>query len=177
MSEDVKTAVDSMAKAFEEFKATNDERLAEIEKKGLSDPLVEEKLKNIEADLDRFEDINQKLTLAQEEQKQFGEKLDNMEAMLKRPETGLEAKEIDFSVKAFDKFLRKGQDKMEPDEVKALTVNNDTGAGFLAPPEYVNELIKTITEISPLRTIARVRATSQKSIQMPSTATFSVMGS
>ena len=58
--------------------------------------LVEEKLKNIEADLDRFEDINQKLTLAQEEQKQFGEKLDNMEAMLK-PETGLEAKEIDFS--------------------------------------------------------------------------------
>ena len=112
MSEDVKTAVDSMAKAFEEFKATNDERLAEIEKKGSSDPLVEEKLKNIEADLDRFEDINQKLTLAQEEQKQFGEKLDNMEAMLKRPETGLEAKEIDFSVKAFDKFLRKGQDKI-----------------------------------------------------------------
>ena len=38
----------------------------------------------------------------------------------------------------------------------------------------MNELIKTITEISPLRTIARVRATSQKSIQMPSrTATFS----
>ena len=30
---------------------------------------VDEKLKNIEADLDRFEDINQKLTLAQQEQK------------------------------------------------------------------------------------------------------------
>ena len=73
MSDDVKTAVDSMAKAFEEFKATNDERLAEIEKKGSSDPLVEEKLKNIEADLDRFEDINQKLSLQAEEQKQFGE--------------------------------------------------------------------------------------------------------
>ena len=38
MSENVKTAVDSMAKAFEEFKATNDERLAEIEKKGSSKP-------------------------------------------------------------------------------------------------------------------------------------------
>jgi len=174
MSDDVKTAVDSMAKAFEEFKATNDERLAEIEKKGSSDPLVEEKLKNIEADLDRFEDINQKLTLQAEESKQFGEKLDNMEAMLKRPEAGVATEEVDFAVKAFDKFLRKGDDKMEPDEVKALTVNNDTGAGFLAPPEYVNELIKTLTEISPLRTIARVRQTSQKSIQMPSrTATFS----
>ena len=40
MSDDVKTAVDSMATAFEEFKATNDQRLAEIEKKGSSDPLV-----------------------------------------------------------------------------------------------------------------------------------------
>ena len=174
MSDDVKTAVEGMATAFEEFKATNDARLAEIEKKGSSDPLVEEKLKNIEADLDRFEDINQKLTLAQQEQKQFGEKLESIEAALKRPEVGVESKQVDMSVKAFDKWLRKGEKDMEPEEIKALTVNNDTGAGFLAPPEYVNELIKTITEISPLRTIARVRATSQKSIQMPSrTATFS----
>ncbi len=174
MSDDVKTAVEGMATAFEEFKATNDARLSEIEKKGASDPLVEEKLKNIEADLDRFEDINQKLTLAQQEQKQFGEKLESMEANLKRPEVGLQSKQVDLSVKAFDKWLRKGEKDMEPEEVKALTVNNDTGAGFLAPPEYVNELIKTITEISPLRTIARVRSTGQKSIQMPSrTATFS----
>ena len=135
MSEDIKQAIDSFAVAFEEFKATNDERLAEIEKKGSSDPLVEEKLKNIEADLDRFEDINQKLTLAQQEQKQFGEKLESMEAALKRPEVGVESKEIDLSMKAFDKFLRKGEKDMEPEEVKALTVNNDTGAGVLAPPE------------------------------------------
>lgn len=174
MSDDVKTAVDAMATAFEEFKATNDERLAEIEKKGTADPLVEEKLKNIEADLDRFEDINQKLTLQSEEQKQFGEKLDNMEAMLKRPEAGIETAQVDMAVKAFDKWLRKDRDGMEPDEVKALTVSDDTQAGFLAPPEYVNELIKTLTEISPMRTIARVRQTSQKAIQMPSrTATFS----
>ena len=174
MSDDVKTAVDAMATAFEEFKATNDERLTAIEKKGTADPLVEEKLKNIEADLDRFEDINQKLTLQSEEAKQFGEKLDNMEAMLKRPEAGVETAQVDMAVKAFDKWLRKDRDGMEPDEVKALSVSDDTQAGFLAPPEYVNELIKTLTEISPMRTIARVRQTSQKSIQMPSrTATFS----
>ena len=70
MSDDIKNAVEGIATAFEEFKATNDARLADIEKKGSSDPLVEEKLKNIEADLDRFEDINQKLTLAQQQQKQ-----------------------------------------------------------------------------------------------------------
>ena len=174
MSEDIKTAVEGMATAFEEFKATNDARLAEIEKKGSSDPLVDEKLKNIEADLDRFEDINQKLTLAQQEQKGFSEKLENMEALLKRPEVSMETNQVDLAVKAFDKWLRKDKQGLEPEEIKALTVSDDTQAGFLAPPEYVNELIKTLTEISPMRTIARVRQTSQKSVQMPSRpATFS----
>jgi len=173
MSDDIKNAVEGMAKAFEEFKSTNDARIADLEKKGSTDPLVDEKIKNIDADLDRFEDINQKLTLAQQEQKQVQEKLDTFETLLKRPEASVEAKQIDMSVKAFDKWLRKGKDNMDIDEVKALTVSDDTAAGFLAPPEYVRELIKTLTEISPMRSIARVRATSQKSVQMPSrTATF-----
>ena len=174
MSDDIKQAIDSFAVAFEEFKSTNNERLAEIEKKGEADPLVDEKLKNIEADLDRFEDINQKLTLAQQEQKQFGEKLENFETLLKRPEAGVESKSIDEKMDAFDKWLRKGEKDMEAHEVKSLSVSDDSQAGFLAPPEYVAELIKTITEISPMRQIARVRQTNQKSIQMPSrTATFS----
>ena len=174
MSDDIKQAIDSFAVAFEEFKSTNNERLAEIEKKGEADPLVDEKLKNIEADLDRFEDINQKLTLAQQEQKQFGEKLENFETLLKRPEAAVESKSIDEKMDAFDKWLRKGEKDMEAHEVKSLSVSDDSQAGFLAPPEYVAELIKTITEISPMRQIARVRQTNQKSIQMPSrTATFS----
>lgn len=174
MSDDVKTTVDGMAVAFEEFKATYDAKLTDLEKKGHTDPLVEEKLKNIEADLDRFEDVNQKLTAQMQEQKQMSEKLDTFEAMLKRPESGVESKSVDFAVKSFDKWLRKGKENMEADEIKALTVSDDTAAGFLAPPEYVRELIKTVTEISPMRTIARVRATTQKSVQMPSrTATFS----
>jgi HK97 family phage major capsid protein len=174
MSDDVKNAVEGIAVAFEEFKATNDARLAEIEKKGHADPLVEEKLKNIEADLDRFEDINQKLTLAQQEQKQFGEKLDSMEAMLKRPEAGMDTKAVDVEMKLFDKWMRHGEKNMDVEEVKSLRVSDDSQAGFLAPPEYVNELIKTVTEISPMRQIARVRATTQKSVQMPSrSATFS----
>ena len=173
MSEDVKNAVEGMAKAFEEFKSTNDSRLAEIEKKGSSDPLVEEKIKNIEADLDRFEDINQKLTLQQQESKKVEEKLTEFETLLKRPEAGLQAPQVDMSTKAFEKWLRKGKENMDVDEVKALTVSDDTSAGFLAPPEYVRELIKTLTEVSPMRTIARVRQTTQKSVQIPSrTATF-----
>ena len=47
MSDDIKQAIDTFAATLEEFKSTNDARLAEIEKKGEADPLVEEKLKNI----------------------------------------------------------------------------------------------------------------------------------
>ncbi len=69
--------------------------------------------------------------------------------------------------------MRKGKESLDDLEIKALSVSNDTSGGFLAPEEYVRELIKTITEISPVRTIARVRSTAQKSIKMPSrTATF-----
>ena len=174
MAEVVKEAVDGMVKAFEEFKATNDARLAELEKKGSVDVLVEEKIKNIEADMDRFEDINQKLTLANEDQKKMAEKLDNFETMLKRPETKLASDEIDTKMEIFDKWVRKGTDGLDEMETKALTVSDDTQAGYLAPPEYVAELIKTITEITPMRSVAKVRTTAQKSVQIPSrTATFS----
>jgi HK97 family phage major capsid protein len=134
MSDDIKNAVEGIATAFEEFKATNDARLSDIEKKGSSDPLVEEKLKNIEADLDRFEDINQKLTLAQQQQKQVEEKMNDFEALLKRPEAGLSTEQVDTKTVMFDKWLRKGKENMELHEIKALTVSDDTAAGFLAPP-------------------------------------------
>jgi HK97 family phage major capsid protein len=167
MAEELKTAVDAIASAFEQFKSANDERLKAIEKKGSADPLLEAKLARIESDLNKLEDVNQKLTQAALAQKDMGEKLDNFETMLKRPGTGPETKQIDFAMKSFEKWLRKGKENMAPDEVKALSVSNDTSGGFLAPEEYVRELLKTVTEISPVRSVARIRSTTQKSIKMP----------
>ena len=42
MTEEVKSAVEGMAKAFEEFKATNDDRLSQLEKKGATDEMIKE---------------------------------------------------------------------------------------------------------------------------------------
>ena len=173
MSDDVKTAVDAMAGAFEEFKKTNDQRLAEIEQKGSADPVVEEKLSKIEADLDRYESVNQKLTQQEKAAEGFAEQLDSIEAMLKRPNSGFEAKEIDLKVKTWDKWMRKGNEGLDVDEVKALTVGTAATAGNLAPEEYVAELIKIVTEISPVRSVARVRQTNSKEIEIPQkTANF-----
>tara|TARA_R110002153_G_scaffold11188_7_gene43184 strand:+ start:1689 stop:2909 length:1221 start_codon:yes stop_codon:yes gene_type:complete len=173
MDDQVKTAVEAMSGAFEEFKKVNDDRLAQIEAKGYSDPLVEEKLAKIEGDLDRFESVNQKLVQQQKHAEGFEAKLGEIETMLKRPANAMEAKDVDLSVKAWDTFMRKGEDHMDEMERKALTVGTAATAGNLAPAEYVEELIKVITEISPVRSVARVRQTSNKEIEVPSkTATF-----
>ena len=174
MSEDhVKTAVDAMATAFEEFKTVNDQRLAEIESKGSSDPVTEEKLAKIEADLDRYENINQKLVQQEKAAEGCGEKLAESETLLKRPANGMEAKQVDLSLKAWDSFMRKGETGMDEMELKALTVGTAATAGNLAPAEYVEELVKVITENSPVRSVARIRQTSNKEIEVPSkTATF-----
>lgn len=173
MEDQVKSAVDAMATAFEEFKSVNDQRLAEIESKGSADPVTEEKLAKIEADLDRFEGVNQKLLAAEAKSAAMSAQLGTIETMLKRPSNGVELKEIDLAVKAWDTFMRKGEEGMDAMERKALTVGTAATAGNLAPAEYVNELIKGITEISPVRQVARVRQTSNKEIEIPSrTATF-----
>ena len=166
MSDEAVKVVSEFKGAFEEFKKVNDERLDKLEK-GESVAEVENKLGKIEEKLQSFEDINQKLTLAEQEQKANSEKLDTIETVLKRPGSGFSSEQVDSTVKAFDAYCRKGIENLDPDEKKALTVSNDSTGGYLAPPEYVRELIKDITEISPIRSIARVRSTSARSIQVP----------
>ena len=52
-------------------------------------------------------------------------------------------------------------------EAKALALGDDTLGGFLAPPEYVQEIIKGVQLISPFRDLARVRPTTRRSVQLP----------
>ena len=174
MSENITQAVGEMASAFEEFKKVNDERLDRLEKGQGSDPLLEDKLSKIEKSLDSLENINQSLTQSEAKQQAISEKVDQLETVLSRPNTGMDTKSVDATVKAFDTFIRKGKENLSDVERKALTVSNDTSGGYLAPPEYVRELLKTVTEISPIRSVARIRSTAQRSIQVPKrTATFS----
>ena len=70
--------------------------------------------------------------------------------------------------KAFGKLLRKGLESLNPAERKVLTIGDDTTGGYLeTPPDYVQEIIKGITDISPVRSVCKVRQTSGSSIQVP----------
>ena len=171
---ELREAVEGIGKAFEEFKDVNNQKIAELEKKGSVDPITEEKLQKVEKTLDVYEDFNQKATKIFLEQKNVNDKLEKMETAMKRPDAGYSSEQIDLTAKAFEKLLRKGKESLDEMEVKTLTVSNDTSGGYLAPPEYVREIIKKVTEISPIRSVARIRSTTNRSVQMPTrTGTFS----
>jgi len=166
MTDEVKSVVSDMAVAFEEFKKSYDAKLENVEA-GKSDPLLDEKLSKLEAKLDSLEDVNQSLNAQKQAQEGLRDQLDNLHTVITRPNSGFDSKQVDETLSAFDSYCRKGLEGISPDEKKALTVSNDSTGGYLAPPEYVRELIKTITEISPIRSIARIRGTAQRSIQVP----------
>lgn len=166
MEAEIKSAIQNLGETFEQFKQTYDEKLEQVAKNE-ADPILDEKLAKIEAKMDSLEDVNQTLTKQQQAQENLKEQMEQIHTVVTRPNSGFESKQVDATLKAFDQYCRKGLEGLEPDEKKALTVSNDSTGGFLAPPEYVRELIKTITEISPIRSIARIRQTAQRSIQVP----------
>lgn len=69
--------------------------------------------------------------------------------------------------KAFVSYLRRGVERISPDEVKALTVSDSANGGYLAPSEFGNELIKLLNEYSPIRSYARVVSISAPEIVYP----------
>ena len=174
VEQEIKSAVEQLGTAFEEFKKTHQEELKQIKSKGSADVITSEKLARIEKSLDQLEEVNQKVTKAKLAQDANEEKLNKIETIVSRPGFDISAK-ADHSMekKVFDKWLRDGKEALSPEEVKVLTASNDNTAGYLAPPEYVQELIKGIVEISPIRSIARVRSTTNRSVQIPKrTSTF-----
>jgi HK97 family phage major capsid protein len=191
MDADTKTLLTEQMKTFESFKAANDTVQAEIKKLGEADVILREKVDRINAGLDKFEDMNQKLTLAQQQAKGAADKVDEIKEQADRIETAIKRSGAGGSVdkKVELKQLvnlwargvvlaetrgaanlpaeyRKAFDDIAA-EHKALTVGTDTTAGYLAPTEYVRDIIKGVTEMSPVRSVVRVRQTANKSIQIP----------
>lgn len=167
MPADNKDAVTTVMEAFTEFKASNDKLLAaKAEGKAVGD--LTAKVDTINAALDKFEPMNQQLTLATQQQKAMQEQLDRVETMLNRPGAlGGDCKSKEEAAKlvaAFDHVMRKPADRRDPAQMQivvgymnTLTKGDDAGAGYLlAPPEMQREILKNVVEMSPMRSICRV---------------------
>ena len=141
----------------------------EVNKKSVD----QEKVAKLNEVLDKHEEANQELTKKLNEEKSAREDLEakynEIEAELKRSTLPSEKKEEKSEeLKAFEKFLLEGKEGIFGSaEAKTLRTDNNPNGGYLAPSEYVNEIIKKITEISPVRQVARIITTTAKEIEIP----------
>lgn len=68
---------------------------------------------------------------------------------------------------AFESYVRKGDDKMGPNDYKTLTEGLDSAGGYLTPEEYYTELIRKMATMATVRSNARVISTSRDVAQWP----------
>ena len=139
--------------AFEEFKATNDQRLKEIEKRGTADGLLEGKLDRLNAVLD-----GQKAAMDRVALERARPLLDGKQGL-----PGGEYKE------AFASYVKRGEEK-------ALQIGVNADGGFVVPPETETEITRLMTSVSPIRAIAGVRQVSGAVYKRPISLTGPATG-
>lgn len=94
-------------------------------------------------------------------------RLDKLEAKANRPGAVVTGKDISTEQKAFGNYLRLGEARMEATETKSLAVANNANGGYLVPTEQGSEILKLLTEMSPLRQYANVQTVSGSDIVFP----------
>ncbi len=137
---EVKTAIDQLGRAFEEFKNAN----SQAHTRGMSDPVMEEKVNRINRDVGRMQAA-----------------VDQMQMSSGRP--GLMSKKYEapdvreHKSLFYDRFIRKGQDVgLEAMESKALSTGSGADGGFAVPEELDRTVDRLLKDVSPIRQIANV---------------------
>lgn len=122
-----------------------------------------ERFEKIDAQFQEQEKQNKELTAQviaeQKKADEIKDRLHEAELKLARAPRGKGQKAASAELKAFEKWVLGGRESMTADEIKTLNTNVATQGGVLVPDEISTDIIKDITEISPIRQIARVRNT------------------
>ncbi|WP_417426651.1 phage major capsid protein [Hoeflea sp.] len=148
---DVAQAFEEFLSTFEDYRQSNDQRLAEIERRG-GDILAEEKLARIDTALDE-----QKRTL------------DRLLVKRARPDLGRgDGREPSAVRQAFEAYVRRGDEAgLRQSERKAMQTGSDPDGGYLVPDELDSEIGRRLSELSPIRSIATVRQVSGAVLKKP----------
>jgi len=180
MSDEIKQAVETINTAFTEFKAANDARLKEIETKGAADPVTEAKLAKIEADLDAAQKKADAAVLATKRQSRIvtdekGNEVDLDQKALAWADmiarksgsraSNFGAKELDGYKNQFLSYMRKGDQVMGADEIKALSVGSDPDGGYVVYPDMSGRTVSKVFETSPMRAYASVQTISTDALE------------
>ncbi len=131
------------------------------------------KIEAIEVTLEKQEKSNQeKFKEAAADRKtalELKERLDGLEVELARKGGAGEGKDYKESeeYKAFTLLCIKGENALSTEQKAILRTDNQTQGGYLVSSEMDNVITKKITEISDIRSLARVRTMGAKTLDMP----------
>ncbi|HVY87152.1 MAG TPA: phage major capsid protein [Caulobacterales bacterium] len=152
-------AGDALLRAFEEFKAANDQRLAALER-GRGDVLLEEKVDRIDRAL-----VEQKTAL------------ERIAMNGRRPSLAADPAPLSEQKAAWSAYVRRGDESgLASFEAKALSVGSNTDGGYVAPPELDRMIESRLAQVSPMRSIATVRTTGANVFKKPISLTAAGTG-
>jgi HK97 family phage major capsid protein len=158
--EEVALAFDEFMRAFEAFKAANEERLQQIEQQLTEDVVTSEKLERINRAIDRHQAAMDQLTLKSARPQLGGSVIRSSGVLLQHKA-------------AFEAYVRHGEaNGLHLLEQKALSVGSGADGGYLVPLETEAAVIRGVKNISPIRAIAGNRTVSATVYKKP----FAVTG-
>ena len=132
-----------------------------------------EVMEKINVTLDAQEEKNQALTLEikarETAERELKEQVDALEGEIARKGmTDIGGSHKDSpEYKALQALIVKGETGVSIEEKNLLRTDSDTAGGYLTTTEMDNQITKGITEISPVRSLARVRTISSKALNVP----------
>jgi HK97 family phage major capsid protein len=157
MGQEIKSVLDAQGRAWEEFKRTNDERVAQ-QAKGVVDPLVTEKLERLNIDLDKKHDaLNEIVARVQADVKRL--------AMGGHKGEDLSLEQREYK-QALGQYLRRGRaDNLGELQQKAMSVQSDPDGGYLVSPDTSGRIVNKMALITPIRQYASVQSISVDALE------------
>ena len=141
---ETRTAVSALQTAWTEFRAANDARLAELEKRGASDVVTTEKVDRVNAAITEMR-----------------AQLDELQLRAQRP--GAPANDNPAEDRAyrddFRGFLRRGTVSAEM-ERRAMSEADNTAGGYLTSHVMDTQVVSLMRDMSPVRSIANQQSIS-----------------
>lgn len=192
--DNIETLLKQQGEAFDAFRKSHDEQIAELKKTGSNDPVLLERLSKIEGALDKaveakaaidaqiagerkyVEDLEKRLNRMnlsgggadasrEAELKSFNDVLASLAAGRTKSFAPIDQKGYDEYKSALNHYFREGKDNLTADEVKTLSVGSDPDGGYWVTPDISGRMVKKVYETSPVRQYASVQTISTDALE------------
>lgn len=148
------------------------------EKSGVNSPEFKELSDKVADVLAKDEKAHEEFTAKQAEsakrQLEMEEQIKDLELeMARKTSNGNVNFREEPEYKALNKWFKGGAGALDSEEIgilkeqKTMRMDDNTSGGYLTTTEMDSMIIKKITEISPVRQVARVRTVSKKTLEIP----------